>query len=610
MDITLPIPQTIGTNFGAKSDGVIIGSVAHLEPSAMKYYTKTHQINYAVQSATFSSIPETVVWTELQDSFNNSIAVAPYDPPAAPGPGPITATSIPYMYYAVRETITGFTFNVSTPIAGTDIIFVAEYSTATGYSTLTSATYSPDFYTVSGLSTITFTPPTDWVATNIGANVPKEKWLRLRILDGATISTQLEITGGWEVTGVIEESEDGTANPPFFNPYNNLLPQTGDGLFISSSSIPYCAILTYTNPFTDGTVNYKYSKVDGTFGDLTPLSDTSNGLTASNSQTFARYSLASTGAFAYTNSNVACAADCIVSGTIVVAPTATTNRFSIGFISANIADTPEFQLSATFEGSAPVYKKIIDGDATTITGVTPTAGDVMEIYRINGEIYFFVNGVNIDSASTPPTSTGNLYAAFIADDDATDIYNVIFTDWTDRMSVPLAITFSNVTNFTSLSASHTQNFPGHYYMTFIPPVDFASLTVPLSKTGVAGYEIELETEITSLTVPTPMVLQDVKLMTADSSENEFFPTGTQSILRLMNLDMADSSNFTESTTFLLVLRNSAGYSYRSVTLPAANGANILSAAINQIGMTGVIVSQLDGLDSVNIGTPSFIYLAT
>jgi hypothetical protein len=607
MDYTHVLPQTIGTNYGTTGDGVILGTVFPHVLSGSAYYTYAHEITYAIQRDEWTT-PPTVSWVPIQAQLNASTAVQMFTCLATPPSGTTDPTPIPQMYYAVRDGVTGFTFNVTTALVGT-FIFKAEYYTSAGWALLTTAVFSSNFMTATGLSTITFTPPSNWITSTIGYATPPEKWLRISFVGTPTITTPVTITGGWETTTALAPSIGGTTNVPFYNPYKNLLPATGDTLYLGSTDQPYGFVITYQTPLSSGNVTYNYMKADGTVSTLTPISDSSNGFTASNSQTYANYALTSTGATASIAGDSAISANGYATGTIANVPTSSLYAVTLG-LSAAKTGTMTYALRAYWNGTAAAYQILHNGTAVFTSTLAVAANDKLTVMKYNDNIYFMVNDVNIDPSLSMPDTNALLYGVVQTPTTGTVVQNYKLVDWSVRKATPLALTFTTPTNFTTTSASVTGLFPCNYYIQFLPPTDFASVPASLSPLAVAGYVIGIVSHPPA-GVSTPVQLMDQKMLTVGGAGNIFFPTGSQTIADLMNIKIQNVASYSGSAQFLLLFETSAGNTTRTVTYGSlATGSNILSSTFPNSGMTGIIIVQVAGDASWNVGSPAYITLST
>lgn len=598
MDYSLPLPQTIGTNFGVKSDGVLLGTVSHETFNGQAYFSYAHQITYGIQS-NFNNSTSQYIWTPYEDQFNAGTAVSPFNPVSVGNPNP-------EFYLAVKTGITSFKFNVTTAGVGT-FVFQVQYLSPTGYIALPGATLSSNFFKQTGISTLTFTPPTDWQSGFIGYPTPSEKWLKIVVVSGGTFSTQPVVTGAWEVSTTISAAGAATANPPFSNPYKSLLPQTGDTLYMSSQYQPYGMAISYTDPLSAGHVTYNYSKVDGTFAPLTVISDTSTGFTVANSQTWDKLTLTSTSTSAVAYSTEAIEGNGCLRATVTGVVTNLANRFTL----ALTVDQATLGYGLSLNPATNTHYQItVNGTAIFTSTVLIAQNDIIEVWRIDGKLYFFVNGVNINPTGTPPVYEGLLYARVQALNTST-VIPVTLIDWSARKAVPLAITPMNVTNFTSGTASTTQNFPETFYIQFVPPTDFASLTTSLSKTGVAGYNIGIVSDFTSGSATHNVTLLIENALTVNSPSNVFLNTGEQTILQRTNLVMYDNDVTFDAQKFLFILNNNVGQATRLITMgPTDTTQSILTSAVTKIGMTGIIIVQVDGDDEITIGSPSYFTINT
>ncbi len=598
MDFTFPLAQDIGTNYGENNDGVLLGKIAPVSFDAESYFSYAHQITWAIQANNNDPVGTGYTWTPQQSSYNNSTAIQPFLPLNVSNP-------IPQLYLAVRTGITSFKFNVTTAMVGT-ATFSVYYNSPTGYILLPGATLSSNFFKQTGISTITFTPPTNWQSDPCGYEpAGSQRWLKL-VLTGGTVTTQATVTGAWEVSSTISAAGSNTANPPFYNPYKSLLPQAGDTLYMSTTLKPFGTVITYATPLTGGTVSYTYSKADGTYAPLTVISDTSAGFTYNNTATYNRLILTSSAATASYYSTEALETDGYVQAVVQAVPTSSTNRFMIG-LDANRASPLQFGLSCGYAGGVAQYQIFENGTQRTSNVITPAIGDIIEVWRYQGKVYYFVNGVNIAPLLTPTASTG-VISMFVTATDTGIAIPVSFINWSNRLANNLTVTASASTNFTTSSASITRSLPGHYYIQFVPPTDFASVGASLSKTGVAGYGIGI---VTAGSPTSNISLMQQQGLTVNAPGNTYFVTGEQTIFQHTSLILGEPDNYVNPNTFLYLVTNAAGYSARSVVFDVpSTPVQVINKTVASVGVTGMIIIQVAGDAEINVGVPSSITIST
>jgi hypothetical protein len=610
MDLTLPIPQTIGYEYGAAADGVLVGQVNHVNAGAQAYYTYAHQVLYAATEQDDSPVSPSVIWTAVEDNFNSTILTN--TSPFAPAAG---ATAYGLLYLAVRPGITGFTFNVLTPGVGSFTV-EADYSTATGYSPLTSAVFSTNFMKTGDLNTLKFTAPTDWATTTIGVPTPAQKWIRLKIHTGGTISVQPVVDRVWENSATPTISSGGHSDPPFYNPYNNLLPITGDKLYLSTPYIPYTLQLTYTRPMESGSVNYVYSKADGTFGTLTPVWDTTVGLTQGNFIMYTAHTLEGAGGSSAATTAQGILGDGLAYLQNIYLPGGAYGEVSLGFSTANDFTAPITSLQANANGGDPKYAILVNGVVDFLTDVTPVVGDYMQILRYDGKIYYFVNGINVAPNYTPIVNHDLLYLGVWSSGSTVRADFITFCDWTNRTAEPLAITWNVIgTFFTDTPVATGNYFITDNYISFLPPADFAPLTALQSPTGQAGYVIGLITNMGgSPGVPTtwitPLTLNFEKFLTLNAPGNIYFPTGQQASVQTFNMDLATPEGIASNTSFFVIMQTASTPQIRYIECDIPNVGNIWNRTFTRSGISSVIVQQVKGDAASVVGAPSFLYLGS
>lgn len=610
MALSLPLYQTIGTGSGFQKDGVIIGQVDHLDPSGMSYYSFAHAINYGLKAETIVADDDDVLWTDFTQEFN---ALQPVEPFLKSDP----ANPIPKLYLAVRTDIgggiNGFALNVTTAGIG-DFEFTAYYNSPEGYIPIPEVVYSENFLKQTGLSTIFFTPPSDWQEDFIGYPTPRERWLTLEITSGS-ISTQPEITGAWEISQEISPATPPAPSEPFYNPYAPLLPGNGDTLYLTSTYQPYGMEITYQDPLTEGDVSYVYSKFGGTFEPLTVVSDTSNGFTVANAIPWEATDLLSSGISSSAVSDEAIFENGYITCDISETPTNTTNQFGIGLVGES-ADS--YELRATYTGGNAVYEVYVNGVLEFTSDPGLSFDTYLRVLRYNNTIYFKVGGVSLDYKVENIDPAEYFFASVKSYTNATEINNIRLVDWSERLSTPITITFTVSTGFTiSTAAEETLNYPAHYYIQFAQPSEFVSFTEEDSPTGVAGYTLGIVSNFPDTLPLENIELWEVKLLTINSPTNVYFPCGSPASFQQMNLKICNPEGMTQEQTFLLVYLITPGenplFESKSFTFSVPDSGDlsgILSAVLTVPSQVySFILVQVDGDYEWEIGDPSAFYMA-
>lgn len=601
MDITLPLPQVIGSQEGVEKDGVLIGKVAKEDFAADAFYTHSHELTYAILQGDLDASPTTNVYYNITDALNELTATKIFDPDASSN----TVTQTEF-YLAVAEDVVKFNFNVTTAGVGTFTLGIY-YNSPSGYILLPGATTSANFLKSTGLHYVEFTPPANWQEDYIGTPTPRERWLRITI-DSGTVTTAPQLTGAWSYTEEIKDTTSGDDQPPFYNPYKNLLPQEGDTLYFTTPLKPFGMQFAYTEPMDGSEVSFIYSKVDGTFGDLTSfiVSDTSAGFTAENLISHDTAILTSTGTSAAAATVEAIPGNGYVEALVTDEPTAIDYQFTVGLGSGQTGSI-EYEIRLAYDTFAE-YQVWVNGvEEWTSTEDEFTFDQPIRIWRYNGSIYFFIGDTSV--YNTSDISNGALlYGRFETSISGVVIDGIQLVDWSNTKAAPLILSITEDTDFTlTNNVAADIRYPAYYYVQFLFPTDFSSTTALLSKTGTAGYTIGVPS-VGDATTNCKLMIE--KMLTANSEDNVFFPTGVQTNLNNFVLDISELGDFSEDQKFLIVVKNTAGEFTRLATITYNDPpVSPLSTTVTTVGMTDVIIIDC-GSDSMNVGFPAFIYLST
>jgi hypothetical protein len=379
-------------------------------------------------------------------------------------------------------------------------------------------------------------------------------------------------------------------------------------------------VISYTDPLTEGGVSYTYSKANGTFSPLEVISDTSEGFTVSNAHTTVRKNLLATAASAEATSVEAIINDGYVECTINVTPTATTDKFRIGLYDFNnFVINNTYELEAGWDGANPAYQIYENGVLQLSVLDLPFTSATMQVLRYGGIIYYKVNGITLPYSSILPQSTGIANASFSGIDDAVAIDDITLVNWENRQADPISVTFAGVSDFTeSSNAPASENFPAHYYIYFVPPADFASLSAELSPTLEVGYNIGIVSNFTVLPDENITLLAQT-LLTTDSIVNQFFDLGTRTNFQQVNMTVntldSGGTSIPDPQTFLMIINTGNG---TTQTFPVLSLyyqdfnplCNILSTFTQfSTEIDSFILIQVDGETELNVGTPAALYLA-
>lgn len=605
------LPQTIGVDSGDSHDGALLGQFTKQDWNGITLFSQYHEFQYAVLQG-FLSDPDQQNWVPVQDNFNDATAQDLFTPGTDPDYNYIS------LYISYRDGIDGYLFNCTTAATGT-FTFVVEYNSPSGYITLPGATLSADFLTTTGNATLTLgTIPTIWPEDYIGLpSAPRERWIRIRVNTG-TVTTAATVTGAWAKSAIPEADVTPlAANPPYYNPYAGRIVTAGDTLYLSAEYKPGLMYFSYQNPLIGDypALGFKYSKVDGTFGDLDVLVDLSGQWTEVNTHTVDATILNATGANATIASVQGIAGNGYVEALAVTDPTATTDRWIIG-LSDTQTGTIKYALYITFAAGIAKYQVYVDGGLVFSTPADWGFYNDVQVIRSNGDIYFMTGGKSLGSL-VGATSTEILYARVIGVDDLVQIDNVNFVDWsTSRYAKPITVTWTENTDFTETPIEVVADYPASYSLAFETPTDFAPLTAELSKTGVAGYNIGIE----NLSTPTqnPGLLFE-NYVGCDDPTNNLFKTGTQTIINYSNLvtqntDEAafDSAQFRGAFTY--IIQNTGG-AFSKVVQFTPSSIERTPIAVDpmtpKIGVTDIGIIQVGFQKTVqDVGSPSEISIST
>jgi len=606
------LPQTIGVDSGDTHDGALLGQFTKQDWNGITFYSQYHEFQYAVLQG-FLTDPSEQNWIPIEDNLNDATAQDLFTPGTDPNYNYIS------LYISYRDGIDGYRFNCTTAATGT-FTFVVEYNSPSGYITLPGATLSADFLTTTGDSTLTLGAiPTAWPEDYIGLpSVPRERWIRIRVNTG-TVTGAATVTGAWAKSAIPEEDVTPLApNPPYYNPYAGRLVTAGDVLYLSSEFKPGLMYFSYQVPMLSvdfPQLAFKYSKVDGTFGDLEIPVDLSSQWQVVNTHVVDASILDATGVNATVGSVQGITGNGYVMATAAATPTATTDRWIMG-LSDTQTGTIKYALSMTFVSGTPRYQVYVDGNLVFTTAADWGWYDDVQVIRYNGDIYFMTGGLSL-GALVGVTDTDILYARVIGVDDLVQVLDVNLVDWgSSRYAKPITVTWTDNTDFTVTPNSVEADYPASYSIAFTTPSDFAPLTALLSKTGVAGYNIGIE----NLTTPTqdPVLLIE-NYVGCDDPSNNLFKTGTQTIINYSNLitQNTDEAAFVDPQfrgAFTFIIQNSGGAFSKVVQFTPSSIERTpidTQAILPKIGVTDVGIIQV-GFQATDqdVGNPSEISIST
>jgi hypothetical protein len=603
------LPQTIGIDSGATHDGALLGTFTKQEYNGKSFYSQYHEFQYAVLNGSLTD-PDEQNWIEIQDAFNSGTAQDLFTPGTDPN---YNYTSL---YISYRDGIDGYRFNCTTESTGT-FTYVVEYNSPTGYITLPGATLSSNFLAQLGDNTLTLgTIPTNWQEDFIGVpSIPRQRWLRIRIATG-TVTTPPTVTGAWAKSAIPEQDiTPGAANPPFYNPYGSRLITEGDVLYLSSQYKNGLMYFAYQTALV-GSLQFLYSKIDGTFGVLDIDVDLSSSWNEVNTVTVDSTYLTSLGAGATISSVQGLYGNCYVEAECAATPTATTDQWLLGLSNAQTG-TIKYGLFMTYVAGTPRYQVIIDGSLVFTTPADFGFYNNVQIWRYNGIVYFFAGGKSFGSVVEIP-DYDLLYVRVVGTDNAVQINNLNFVDWnSSRYAKPIALTWTENTDFdTPTTFATTANYPAMYSIAFSTPTDFAPLTAELSKTGVAGYNIGIVNMDTPSQNP---VLMLENYIGCDDPTNTLFKTGTQTIINVSNLitQNTDEAAYTDPIyrgAFTYIIKNTGGTFSRVVqfTDNSALRNNVTVAPfVPKLGVTDIGILQVGfQKEDQEVGNPSEISIST
>jgi hypothetical protein len=606
------LPQTIGVDSGDSHDGALLGQFTKQDYNGITFYSQYHDFQYAVLQG-FLTDPSEQNWIPIEDNLNAATSQDLFTPGTDPNYNYIS------LYISYRDGIDGYRFNCTTAATGT-FTFVVEYNSPSGYITLPGATLSTDFLTTTGDSTLTLgTIPTLWPEDYIGLpSIPRQRWIRIRVATG-TVTAPATVTGAWAKSAEPESDITPLApNPPYYNPYAGRLVTEGDILYLSSEFKPGLMYFSYQNPLISvdyPQLAFKYSKADGTFGDLDIVIELSSQWSNENSHTVDASILSATGVNATVTTVQGLTGNGYIDAVAAATPTGTTDRWIVG-LSDTTTGTIKYALHMTYVSGQAAYQIYIDG-LLVLTSPTDWGWyDDVEVLRYNGEVYFRTGGKTL-ATTVSANETSLLYGRVIGIDDLVIINDVNLVDWaSSRYAKPITVTWDNNTDFDVTPNSITANYPASYSFAFTTPTDFASLSAELSKTGVAGYNIG----IVNLTTPTqnPELLIE-NYVGCDDPSNNLFKTGTQTIINFSNLVTQNtgeeafvSPQFRGAFTY--IIQNTAGAFSKVVefTTSSIDPSPInTQAMLPKIGVTDIGIIQV-GYQATDqdVGNPSEISIST
>ena len=603
------LPQTIGVDSGDTHDGALLGQFTKQDYNGITFYSQYHEFEYAVLQG-FLTDPSEQSWIPIEDNLNAATAQDLFTPGTDPNFNYIS------LYISYRDGIDGYRFNCTTAATGT-FTFVVEYNSPSGYITLPGATLSTDFLTTTGDCTLTLGAiPTLWPEDYIGVpSIPRQRWIRIRVNSG-TVTTAATVTGAWAKSAEPESDiTPPSTNFPYYNPYAGRLVTADDVLYLSSEFKPGLMYFSYQVPMINGELAFKYSKADGTFGDLEVPVDLSNGFSVENTHTVDATILNATGANATISSVQAISGNGYLMATAAATPTDTTDRWILG-LSDTQTGVIRYALSVTSIAGDPRYQIYLAGDLVYTSPVDFGFYDEVQVIRYNKGLFFMAGGKSMGTL-IGIEDTDLLYARVIGVDDLVKINDVNLVDWgTSRYAKPITVTWTENTDFTESPNSVSAAYPATYSVAFSTPADFAPLSAELSKTGVAGYNIG----IVNLTTPDQVVeLMVENYVGCDDPSNNLFKTGTQTIINYSNLitqntgqEAFESPQFRGAFTY--IIQNTGGAFSRLVLFaPSAGEPTPIDTQpmVPKIGVTDIGIIQV-GFQATDqeVGNPSEISIST
>ena len=609
MNITFPLADTIGVSAGLLNDGVLLGQLNQstfipLNPigNAYKYTSYMSYFPYFCKYRLKDSGSDPVEWDLITLDMNEAVATSLFQADSA------GLYRTKELYIAITDDTNGLNFEITTAGVGSYEV-IASYSTTNGYSPLTTATIPSDFTKTVGRNTITFTQPTDWAETFIGISTPKQKWLRLSFT--GTVTTEAITTGGYLLNDTLVAIDTG-----FFEAYladfyyvnsGAFFPQTGDTMYFSTVFKPIGLRYELLYP-QDGTpFEYVYQKADGSLGTFTPLIDQSTGLTESNFHTFARSTFTATANNGVTSTVEGITERGYVECEIMALPTSTNNAFSIALHNAQTG-TPKYEIRVEWDGSQPVAQLYIEGIPIGVPYTDLAIGQTVRIILKGGAIYFSVGTYAF------PEAYGNtdlvLYPIVEVYTSGDTLERFQMVNWSENLATPETITLINDTDITlTPELAAPEAYPAIYYMYFNPPEDMAYIPPELSPTGLVGYVIGLR-QVDDTTTANP-VMWGITGLTADDTSNVFINTGTQTTATTFTFNTGNYQPLIGDNEFLLVLRNSVNTQTRLAIIPEpALDALTTFTVIDKATMTGFILVQTGGDDTIPVGIPSSVLLSS
>lgn len=249
--LTLSVPGTLGTNVGSGSDGVLVGTIASTAP------TKGYLVTQA--QACLCIVDDGGAYTDDTTDANDADADDVALLPATPAVGDAA-----YFGHATK-TFAQIDLNVGTAGAGTWTVTVKYWNgTAwTAVSGLTDGTAA--FTTAAGISSITYTLPTDWAKNTVDSVLGY--WIQIEVATYSAVTTQPLLTQAWVIASFADATytDDTTDLNDAGAGDVALLPvqaTVGDGFLIGYSE-KFCKVLMTVGTARTGTATLTPKYWDG-----------------------------------------------------------------------------------------------------------------------------------------------------------------------------------------------------------------------------------------------------------------------------------------------------------------------------------------------------------
>lgn len=250
----------LGNIGGPNADGVLIGQLTATDPDKVLLKAKAER-GLVITDDGGLLVNETVPWSE---GTADDVEIIPATP---------VAEDACYFGHAtaVFDTIS---MDITTAAADLVATIVWEYWNGTAYvATLSETDGTSGLTAATGVRTVTFTPPTDWVKNTVDGILAY--WIRVRVSAFTSITTAPQVGSGHVVLDVAAWTDDTT---DFTDAGTDdvvalpIVPTVGDGLYFIHSE-KYCKLKIVVGQARTGTATIIPKYWDGTAYTAIPAAD-------------------------------------------------------------------------------------------------------------------------------------------------------------------------------------------------------------------------------------------------------------------------------------------------------------------------------------------------